>query len=144
VALAGLEQVLEAPELEGGAEPQRLAIAPQAHRAVEAAGVDREAAIELEADEEERAGLVGGEGQRCALAGEPGGELTRGEDLEAFVAGGWGGHKRWRDRGWEQEPSVARPPDVAAQRVVPVLRLPAGVLAADDQIGQKDVVRRGG
>ena len=41
VELAGPKQVLEAPELIEGAEPERLAVGPQAHGAAESAlGID--------------------------------------------------------------------------------------------------------
>ena len=45
VELAGREHVLEAPELVERAQPQRLAVGPQAHAAVEGALEDGEPAV---------------------------------------------------------------------------------------------------
>lgn len=54
--------------------------------------MDGEAAVRLEAQEEELAGLVGGEGEADAFLGEPGGEVAGRLDPEGGVwaAGVWG------------------------------------------------------
>ena len=78
--LARAEHVLEAPELVERAHPQRLAVAGQAHAAVEGALEDRQPAVGLQADQEQLAGLVGGEGEARALLGEPREELAGGGD----------------------------------------------------------------
>ena len=56
--------------------------------------MDGEAAVRLEAQEEELAGLVGGEGEADAFLGEPGGEVAgrldpEGGGLGSRRLGGW-------------------------------------------------------
>ena len=63
---------------------------PQAHAAVEGALEDRQPPVGLQADEEELAGLVGGEGEARPLGRQERGEVARGRDLE--------GGRRRRDR----------------------------------------------
>ena len=72
VELAGLEQVLETPELVKRAQPDGLAIGPKAHRAVERALENGEPAFGVTPQQEELARLVGGERQADPLLGQPG------------------------------------------------------------------------
>lgn len=81
--LPGLEEVLEAPELVERGQPERASGSrAEPHRARKRPLVDREPAIGPEADQEELAGLVGGEGEARLRAGEPGGEQPRSGQLE--------------------------------------------------------------
>jgi hypothetical protein len=56
-------------------------VGAQAHGAVEGALDHGEPSVGLEADQEQLAGLVGGEGEAQPLLGEPGRELARGQKL---------------------------------------------------------------
>ena len=84
--LAGRQHVVEPPELVERREIELAAVRAEAHGPVEGALEDGEAAVGLEAEQEELAGLIGGEGQGQPLLGHPGGELARGRDLEARFA----------------------------------------------------------
>ena len=77
VHLAVGDGVLEPPELEERGHPQRLAIAGQSHAAVEVALMDRLSAVRLQADQEQLAALLGGEGQAQPLVRQPFRELAR-------------------------------------------------------------------
>src|SRR5687768_2823302 len=59
-----------------------LGAAAEAYAAGEAALEDREPAVGLEADQEELARLIGGEGEAGAHLGQPGGEKSRAGQLE--------------------------------------------------------------
>ena len=72
VELAGLEQVFETPELVQRAQPEGLAVGPEAHGAVERALENGEPAFGVTPQEEELARLVGGERQADLLLGQPG------------------------------------------------------------------------
>ena len=82
VALAGGQRVVELPELPARAHPEPLGCGVEAHRPVEVALEDGEAALGLHPEEEQAVGLVGGEGEARAGVGEPGEEVARGLDLE--------------------------------------------------------------
>ena len=82
VRLAGLERVVEPPELEQRRQEQRLRARPEAHGAVEAALEDRQPAVRLQPDQEQLAALVGREREREVLLGEPARELARRQQLE--------------------------------------------------------------
>ena len=82
VRLAGRQRVVEAPELVEGAHQQPLGAGPEAHAALEGAIEDRQPAVRLEAEQEQLAGLVGGEGEAYPLLSQPSGELSRGGQLE--------------------------------------------------------------
>jgi hypothetical protein len=69
----------------------------QAHGAVKGALGHGEPAIGVQADQEQLAGLVGGEGEREALLGQPGRELARGQKLQRRPAGSR--RRRFRQRG---------------------------------------------
>jgi hypothetical protein len=71
MGLPGLERVVEAPELEQGAEVERRRAGAEAHGAVEGALEDRQPSIGLQADQEQLAGLVGGEGEARSPLREP-------------------------------------------------------------------------
>jgi hypothetical protein len=93
VALARGEVILEAGELVVGGEPEGLGGGVQAHAAAEAALVDGELVILGEAQQEELAGLVGGEGEAEPLLREPGGQAGGGGEIE-----GGGAHPGPRPR----------------------------------------------
>src|SRR5439155_1897137 len=67
VQLPRPEDVLETPQLVERTEPQGLTVAPQPHAAVEGAFEHGQPAIGMPAQEEQFAGLVGGEGQADPL-----------------------------------------------------------------------------
>jgi len=87
VRLAGLERVVEAPELVEGREVELAAVRGQAHGAVEAALEQGQPSVRLQAEQEQLAGLVGGAGESDVLLGQPGGELARGQQLERRRSG---------------------------------------------------------
>jgi site-specific DNA recombinase len=66
------QDVLEAPELIEGAQPQRLAIGPQAHGAAESTLEHRQSADRAMAEEKEFPGLIGGKSEAYPLFGEMG------------------------------------------------------------------------
>ena len=76
------EQVFETPDLVEAAHPESVGRGAEAHAAVEGAFEDGQFAAALEAQEEEFADLVGGEGERDFLLGQPGQHLTGGGDFQ--------------------------------------------------------------
>ena len=87
VELARPQDVLEAPELVERTHPQRLAVAPQAHAAVEGALEDRQRAVRAAAEEEQLADLVGREGQADVVVGQPAREVARTRHLDPRLFG---------------------------------------------------------
>src|SRR5262249_53751054 len=63
-------------------DPHGLAVGPQSHAAREGALDDSELTVGVAADDEELAGLVGGEGKADLLLGQPGAEMARAGDLD--------------------------------------------------------------
>jgi len=72
----GSQDVFEAPELVERGHPQSLAVAPQPHTSLERLLEHGEPAVGGDADQDELAALVRGDGQTDTLLGEPGRELT--------------------------------------------------------------------
>src|SRR5215471_3923027 len=69
--ISGQEDVLETPELIERTHPQCLAIGPQPHTAVEGSFENTQAAVAVQPDKYQLAGLVGGAGQANPLVGQP-------------------------------------------------------------------------
>jgi hypothetical protein len=108
VRLSGRQRILEPPELVEAAHYEPIRARPEAHAPLERAVEDRQPAIGLQAEQEQLAGLVGGEGEAGFLLGEPRRELPRGGQLKGggarlacvMKAAGRAGHAgtSWRPR----------------------------------------------
>ena len=86
--LAGAEDILQPPQLELAGEVEPAGAVSEAHGALEILLVDRHGAVGLRADEEQLAGLVGGEGEAHAVARQPAREPARGREVERAGRGG--------------------------------------------------------
>jgi hypothetical protein len=80
--LARRQCVGKLPELVEAAHQKPLGARPESHAALEGAIEDRQLAIRLEAEQEQLARLVGGEGEAGLLLGQPRRELPRGGQLK--------------------------------------------------------------
>jgi hypothetical protein len=107
--LARRQRIVEAPELVERAHQEPLRARPQAHAALEGAIEDRQLAVRPQAEQEQLAGLVGGEGEAEPLLGQPGGELTRRGQVES------GGRMRSRGHGAGRHADVSSRPRAAAE-----------------------------
>jgi hypothetical protein len=74
--LAGPKHILEPPELKLGGEVKPPGLPGETHRPVEILLVERNRAVALNADQEQLAGLIGGEGEAGAVAQQPTGKTA--------------------------------------------------------------------
>lgn len=97
IGLAGGEHVLHPPDLVERTHPDRLAVRPEPHTAVEGAFEDRQPPVRVEADQKQLSRLIGRERQTDALFGEPVGELSGRRQAELLrLASGRGVGRRLR------------------------------------------------